>query len=498
MVVRRVLFFALCLLSTGTVFAETGITMSIDSPRVEYGKSFLLTLHSQKPSPALNSLDLQSQLTDFVAEPVNTAELSSADPRRRQWRLYARHPGKITIPALHIGYQQTRPASIEVTPAVDPRTGNLIDVTMTISDQAIWVRQAVYVRMNLTTKSSIVALKLRSFSHEALENQQLDTTHTRSQNQKGLYHHQIGWAVIPRREGGISIQPPPVEYVRDGIVTHRFYPPRLDLTVRALPAYLPPDIPVGKVSLQYHERTHFLFTGSLDAITLTMKGTGILASDLPLLETQLASNNDIQIYPVRKNIEQRTSQSKLTSQVTYQVPVSAQSSGLVMLPVIRLAYFDPQQGKLVSQQPDNIRVYAINRPLLYILSILALVGIGLFGKAFIPTSIRYLRRRIDYIRILSQLPNVESGEKLTLLLREQATIEGWSHNLTLLQWQKFWRQAYGRSPWLDEAVENLNHYRYADEPLDLPRTKKQFLRIMSRSHPLLYRLARVRQKCLST
>jgi hypothetical protein len=67
-----------------------------------------------------------------------------------------------------------------------------------------------------------------------------------------------------------------------------------------------------------------------------------------------------------------------------------------------------------------------------------------------------------------------------------------------LQWQKFWRQAYGRSPWLDEAVENLNHYRYADEPLDLPQTKKQFLRIMSRSHPLLYRLARVRQKCLST
>ncbi|MFP3874899.1 MAG: hypothetical protein ACLFV1_10640, partial [Thiohalophilus sp.] len=296
------------------------------------------------------------------------------------------------------------------------------------------------------------------------------------------YRHTTGWVVHPLHEGQHALQLPPLQFVRDGVTTHRFYPPRLNLAVRPLPPYLPPQMPVGKLSYAIDKPAPFMFTDALGHVTVKLQGEGIRPRDLPQLDRQLASSGEIALYPAQQARRENTEQNHLISEGEYEIPFTIKQNGRITLPGFRLDYFDPDTGRIVSLQTDTHAVYAINRGVFYVLLGLLLIALWFGLRKALPVVKRHLRRLHGYIRFLAFVPHAESDEAVVKLLRELADKEGWPANLTLVQWGQYWQNRYAPDPRIEQAIEALLLKRYAGQALDVRQVREQLHAALSRQH----------------
>jgi len=468
--------------ASGTV--DTAFAVSVDSHTVEYGKSIVLTAQGDKADIDLQALWLSELEQDFAIEPINghSSDGNQTDRRGRQWRLYPRRPGQLTLPALEYAGHKSKSIDLTVTPAIDPRDGRPIRLITEIPDTKVWLRQAVTLRMTLETATSIIVLRRDEAVHDALEIRELTNTEQPFDGERQRYRHTTGWVVHPLRKGQHQIQLPALRYVRDGVTTHRFYPPVLQLAVRPLPAYLPPQMPVGKLSFQIDMPNRFVFTNQLRNLKIKLQGQGIRRQDLPQLERQLTSSADITLYPAQQTRREQTETGRLISQSDYEIPLSVKQSGRISLPELRLDYFDPAVGRITSLIAANKVVYAINRWLFYLLVAILLVTLWIGIHKLLPVVKRHVRRLHGYIRVLALLPLADSDERVIKLLRELARKEGWPANLTLAHWLQCWQNHYAPDTRLEQAVEALMLKRYAGQPVDIRQVREQIHIALSRQH----------------
>ncbi|TDY02816.1 BatD family protein [Thiohalophilus thiocyanatoxydans] len=481
----RRLFILLAALSTAHAASATdsGLTVSVDRHTVEYGKSVVLTVRSTEPDTDPGAISLAALEPDFAIEPIRGRSATETDTPMRQWRLYPRRPGELIIPAPDNAARRD-PVRLNVTPAVDPRDGQPIRVTREISGTDVWLRQAVHLTMTLETASPIIILERETPAHDALAIHELATTERPVDPQQQRYRHTTGWVAHPLRQGEQRLQLPPLRYVRDGVTTHRFYPPVLQLAVRPLPPYLSPQMPIGTLSLQIDRPDRFVFTDELHDLKVTLQGRGIRRQDMPQLERQLASSADITLYPAQQAYQQKTDAGRLIGQSDYAIPFSIKQSGRITLPDLRLDYFDPNTGRIVSRQVAGQAVYAMNRWLFYLLIGIGLVVLGISIRKSLPPLTRHLRRLKGYTRVIGLLPMADSDERVVQLLREVALGEGWPANLTLAQWLQYWQNHYRPDTRLDRAIEALILKRYAGEPLDIRQVREQLRAALSRQHAI--------------
>lgn len=495
--VRRIVLLLLCWSGLASAsLAAAGLTASVDRQQIEFGKSLILTLSSKQSGVILESVDLELLHDQFVIEPLNHRLVDKNGMQQRQWRLYPRQPGRLTIPALRAGYVESDPLSIEVTSAIDPRDRQPVDVTFSVSSESVRLREAVYIHMTLETGSPIVVLEQAPVMQEGLTIEKMQSRHTPSGNDRQRYRHHTGWVVIPRRDGKTRLQLPAVQFVRDGITTHRFYPPRLELDVRSLPHYLPPGIPVGRLSMHIPDTYWFVFTSELEYLTLNLTGHDMGQQDLPVLERQLASSEALSLYPVRRTVQQTTAGGNLTSQADYEIPFRVNSIGHVTLPELRLDYFDPEQGKLLTQKVAGIEFYAINKTIFYLVAGGFLIGLWRLGNRIWPAIGKLVSRWRTYSRVLDDLPNTPSGNGLLMLLRDIAVAEGWSANITPSQWRQRWQQLHHEDRELDRAIEKLIRYCYAAQPADITAIGNMIEQAIGRSMPILYAVNRLKRLLL--
>ncbi len=431
---RGIYFSSICvyclLVAIPCTAAELSVTTS--RQRFELGKSIAVTIKASGINKPLGNIDTSALAHDFVIKEKGDVNQQN-NVQTLSLRLYSRTMGEKTIPALSFAGLESMPVLLTVTPAIDPKTKKPIRLEFEYNKRQIWIKQQWLLRAKLYLDEKYIVLeapgkKLNGFNIVPIKSKRIDS------GVKGNIYFATGWAVFPYRTGDHTIQLPALKYYRDGINTHRFYPPVVKLNIKPLPSYVPGTMPVGKLHLAVREKqTGFLITNKLGERVVTIKGEGIGLSDLPVYRPKASDSHSIVYYPASGNSWQDTVPDGVTSIFNYTVPFVAPKTGVSSFPQIRLHYFDPETGKIQSTIYNRRSFLTLNY---WLLTIVALIGVAIIvwlSKRIYRFTNKYWNFMSAYIRALQAIRRSENHAELKMALQTMAVAEGWSSNMTLLQ-----------------------------------------------------------------
>ncbi|MGD9390203.1 MAG: hypothetical protein PVG18_07010, partial [Thioalkalispiraceae bacterium] len=290
----RILLLSAVYLVTLPAICQPGeavdLQVILDKTVVELGKPLTLTLNSPQIKTSLEELDLGILMTDFHVE--EKAFTQAQHRQQRILRLYPRTTGQLQIPALQFSQTRTAKIDIEVTPAIDKKTGSIIDTKITVSTRSPWQKQQVLVNAEFISEAGMLVFETPTAYADHSKIYPLSLTRKPLQKQQTKpMRHATGWAIFPQQPGQHQLELPAIRLVRDGVSTHHFYPPLITFTVQALPVYVPPSMPVGKLAIEFTQPPPtYLHPGNLENLQLKLTGHGTQPGSLPGLGEQLTSN----------------------------------------------------------------------------------------------------------------------------------------------------------------------------------------------------------------
>jgi hypothetical protein len=475
------------LLLLGVLLPESGMAapsvfgVEIRQTHIEYGKPLRVTLRTALAQPGLESIDFSILDRDFVVDmPAEVMEDSRTGGQYWRIRLYPRRPGTLLMPTLEFQGSRSAPTRVEVQPARDAEKGSEIRVGSTLPQPQAWVNQPVKVMLYIETEDTFVQLEAEAPWHEDAGTETLPQKKSTIAGDGFSYtRYELGWVITPLKPGQVSLQLPPVKYQRDGVTTHRFYPPRMVLQVRALPSFIPPTLPVGKQTLAATlPDGWFLMQGQLYFLSLGIQEEGGMNRRPVEILQQFKSSPEISYFRPRR-----------LSGGLYQIPFKAEMPGLLSLPDIRLQYFDPATGKIRTRMQPMGSVWVINTWISYgvILGLLVLV-LWAARRGYCWTGRQYRVHR-QYRKALKAFRQAGDAPALKAGLMEIARAESWPLSLTLKEWQHKWMRRYPHFSEAEEILSRLQQQLYGKQEADLAGMRQQLIRLCHRRLPLLRLLA---------
>jgi len=474
---RIMLCLCSVLLTQAATAAELAIKLEQDT--VELGQPVWLILSSDQTAVSLDSLDF-SPWQDIVVLP-RTTDIALDEQHQRQtlrMKVYAYHAGQLSLPGLYFLDHRTKPLTLNVIAARDSRQHTPIDYRYHVSTLHPWQQQQVIVTCSLTMHEQYAVFNQPGpdSSHDVsvlpMQVQRSEVV----QNDESRTLYKLGWVLSPTRAGNMRIQLPPIEYVRDGVVSRRFYVPALALSVAARPAWLPGTIPVGEVRVSRYAVTGpWLSTDALARVQLQLQLDGMQAEALPDYALQLRSDRTLRFYTAQQQLHTVVDSSGIHHAMQITIPLVATHIGIYRLPALRLQSFDPASGTLKTSLLAGPLILVLNR---WLKALALLVSAALISW-LLRKLWRYLRqqwRRYQlYRRALLQLRQAQSLDAIRQSMRTMAQAEGWSGNMTFLQWQARMQDVTSLAQQL--AVSELNAAAYGQLGLEILPTVQVLTRI---------------------
>ena len=426
--------------------AASQLLMFTDKVETEIGRPIRVELIGVSLKLKLAAINLNAFNKDFAVITDYAIDDASDDRWPKQsiqilkLKLYPRKTGRLTLPALFIDNSQSKAITITAL------TGETAPPALTLSTHNPYIRQQFVVHISVTSNNLSARLSINEDDKIAgFESRPLAFTRTKLKD--GSYRLQIGWALTTFKTGVQSLELPAVGYSVSGVSRKQYFFPATTIKVEPLPLYLPPTIPVGKVSIHSSfDQTSFLATilstDSLHYWNLTLKGNMSNTYRLPPVLRQIKSNNKISFLAINSTRTVNASDDQLVSQVTHSIPFKALRSGLLSLPKIQLQYFDPASGKIktVAHQPQRQLVLGSfwkSVIVIILASLLAWLIFIIYKKA---QKIKYSRLMYQQaITLLNEQKNIQTFREAIRLI---ASAEYWVTNITLTQWCDMWSEKY--------------------------------------------------------
>ncbi len=489
--VRTILFllnFAYITIGIAQTDETTGLTASLNTNQVELGKHVNLTLSapttvSSTKLNQLDTIDLSKLKSLFHVETYSDIELE-AGKQNWQIRLTPYHKGKQTIPVLTFSDLKSNPIEITVTDAIDSKSRRPMTISYSASTLSPWVREQVLVIYKLNSSLKLYDLKLdepdlvKAIMHE------LEVKETIIQNNDNdTYDYQTGYALFNLTDGQQKINLPPLIVRRDGTTTHRFYPPPFELTVKALPLYLPATVPVGKLSLESDKSLQFSFTYRLTNTELILAGHHMPFSSLPDIGYQFISTDSLQTYPAAQEEIYSNKLTGLTRSIQYTLPLKPISQGLHTLKPVRLLSFDPDRGTLQTNEYNLPTLFSLN----IWASITLILLFSLFCLIVLYRLYRYLSyhiKRYRYYKLaLRHLTTAKDRQSIRSALQLIAEAEGDNGNHTPQQWLKL----YASKSEETKLKEPLNQLFYlSSDKQNILTLTQDLIQTIKNKHILIY------------
>ena len=466
------------LYSTGAI-ANNDLFVESSARQIELGKPFFIELRTGIQSSSLAKIDLTALQSDFfVRERMDVHFDAINNQQLLRLKVYARNKGILTIPSLQFAGKSSSPLSIKITSAIDPKTGKPLEVYFNYNDEILWAKQQWVLTAGLISDAQIVHLEteqatLQFFDHLTL------TPGKHTPTSDGKFRHETGWVLFPAKAGNFDLQLPAIKYYRDGVNTHNFYPPHLQVTVRSLPVYIPGTVPVGRLSLRLVEPAQpFLISGNLNHYQLEVIGEGIQLADMPVISLQSLESSETLHYQYVKEEHQEIKRQGMSSKVSYRFPFVTANTGLVTFSEIRLQYFDPMSGRLHSQTfnpGSRLSLPWWLAALLFML--LAVLVLYIIRKIiiFCVNRWRYLKTCRTVLYTIDKSRDCNDYKTALQLL---SRVEGWQDNPSLQQIKWYWAQ---HSP---KAGENLAVFDllmrclYRGEKVEVETIRQQLLSLI--------------------
>ena len=482
----RMLFIIVVWFYTQLVSAAI-LQITVESTTVELGKPVWLTVTSNQTAESLDMLDLSPWQKDFVLPRRDAANLSDVGlSQHLRLRLYPLRKGSFTLPAIHFLNEYSNEMTIRVNEAIDPKNHAPIDFRYTISTLSPWQQQQVVVNCSIITRDEHALFEQPTETISGLQLLPMQEQHsTRYHSTERNTFYTLGWVLVPSRSGQQQLQLPPIQYLRDGIVTHQFYLPPLTLDVQPLPAWLPATIPVGTVNVTgYSLSDTVLSTSVLSQSRLQLRLEGVAPESVPAYQQQLRSDSTLQFYSAQQQLVTTIDSDGIAHQLTYDIPLIAKRLGIYRLPPLRLQYFEPVSGTLKTVQIPGPRVVILNGWIKLSLLLIVSMTVVWLLRLLQRWGVRYWQRYQAYRQALCQLREGASVSTIKRIMQVMAEAEGWPANLTYRQWQSRMQTVAPMAQAL--PVHKLYAANYGRRQLEIAPIVQQLMQICKRRRLALW------------
>jgi len=477
------------LLSTFAVAAPQAtsqILFILDKTEIQLGHHIVAELYGINLQEKLENIDLHDLKEKFGVIIEETTE-ETEDPRWPdqpvqliQLKLYPRQVGKLTMPVLSLAGIQSKPHSILVKPGINKsRTGDInIKRDIKISSTRPLERQQVVIEMKVPTTDAFVSLRAEEPNIPGFEVFTLpENTEIIQRNGTEYTVLRIGWALFSLSAGQYNIDIPPIEYRKSGQNLRTYFLPKQNLNVKALPPYIPPTMPVGKINIASALKSDELhFPDTLSYWDIELIGHEVSPNWMPPVLRQINSNSDIRFFPSNTQHKQISTMGTLQSQVLHHIPFKSVVSGRLNLPTLRVQYFDPDSGRIITTTHQSQNVVVLGMAWRIVIgSLICLLflwtGKSLYGKfCFIRKRSHLRKNAVDLIEKANTILDVRKA--LYILARA----EDWPNNMTLRSWALHWRSNFNVNDDFDTLINQLSKASYSKEHLiDLDRFRAELL-----------------------
>lgn len=439
----RILTIIILSLMAVPAYAAQSLQLSIDEKTVMLGKGLHARVIATNLDTPLTRINLDALKYDFGLEVIESANHDRGNDHVQELSLllFPRNTGLHTLPALSLNRFSSHPVNLTVLEARN--AAGVIDFISDTRPKAIWQRQQVRLEASIITASKFSRLQPDEFKQAGFEIIPLAVTRERLPD--GRYKLTSGWDIYPLIDGKQTLYPPAINLRLSGKVQQKFYPPTQQLTIRPLPSYIPPLMPVGRLSINNTINDDYQWQLELQSDMISPTS---LAS-LPLPITTVAG---IHYGEVVTSAHGNKTRPAIVSQ---NIPLTFDYSGVYTLPDIVIKTFDPASGKIITQRsPSKVIVY-LNTWLKIVLAIVALIIASKLTRLIRDKLQRIAQRRA----IIQSALSATSPHALHDVLNQYADNQYWGNNLTLSQWQRIWdRQKKSSS---STIIEKLSHACYA-------------------------------------
>ncbi len=474
--VTRYVLILLFMLPAALLNAQAHFTVSVADNRtdIELGKPLWLDIQSDSTSPDLRSIDFSALAAQFFVDTKTDITIVNGQQHWRV-RLYPYHTGTHTIPALFYSGVASTPLTVNVTDALDPKTGQPMPITTTLSvaaAQTVWVRQQITVLYTIHTQNprSQFRFPVPPAGKHELTPFILSVTTDAQQNAI----HQLGWSIHSTQTGTAHIELPPLQFSSDGVTTHSFYHAPLNIDVQPLPIYVPATMPVGRLHIRNDHSWIFAATNSLAQLQVTLTGFGIPAARLPDIGASLHSATGIHTYPATVTQHERFSAQGIQSEVTYRLPFKSGTQGTHRLEPVNLDYFDPDTGRIITLHLQPLVILSLRTWLLVVL----LAGLLAISYRLLKPPVLRLVQRMQrywlYRKTLQQLRTTTTAQQLRQCIRQFAQAQGLPENVTIATWLATYQRTAPQD--INALKHSLNDFFYNKQPTaDLPSLRQRLL-----------------------
>ena len=461
----QIISLLLLLLLSPLLWADGELHLQINKSTLELGKRLNVDLFAVGSKADLKKIDLKPLHTLFAMETPDDPERIADDRwpfdevQRLRLRLYPRQLGKLTIPSLKLGKLHSKPQPIEVIKGMVK--GEAIDFNFTLSNQNPWQRQQVILWVEVTTPQPFANLSISTnWKPRGIEVIPLPLVKRPPDNGKSSVLG-IGWILFPLVPGEHRLDLPQIAYQLSGATKRRYYLPHPLIKVKALPPYVPPTMPVGKINLTGRiQPSGNLPQSSLAYWNLELQSDNLMPRWLPPIRDQIQSNQAIRFLPEDIDRTVKPDKQGVHGKVKLQMPFKPLESGRLALPELRIDYFDPQDGllKRLRHKPD--RPWTYDPRLLRLGIIILLLALGWTAWRMTPLLKDRWQRMIARRRLLQQMASVKEPYLMRIQLKQLAELDGWPCNISLQQWGGYWKNRYRTDGIFDELLNQLSHACY--------------------------------------
>jgi hypothetical protein len=347
----------------------------------------------------------------------------------------------------------------------------------------VWINQAVRIILRVVTDSPFVTLDAGDAQLDGFDI--LLQPQERQALEEGT-EHRLGWVLYPQVSGDLSVSLPPVRYRRDGIVTHMIHLPTIRLQVRPLPVFVPPTMPVGRMVLHVSPpEGWYLETHKLDFLELRVGTAGRRDREPLELLRQLRSDASLVFYPPRDVTSEHAARNTGTSEAVYQVPFTPVAMGRVSLPSLRLQYFDPATGKIVTEHHVLGSRVSIARWVIQAGAAVLLLGLLVLARYLYRVIERKWRVFLAYRAALHDLRRAVTPGDIKAALMRIAVAESWRGHHTLQSWLHNWKSRYPGLPSLEQDMLRLQAMHYGRNHVDIEKPRSFLIDVCQQRMPLL-------------
>ncbi len=349
----------LCVLATVTWAA--GIQLQVARTQMTLGEALTVTLRAENLGVPLDDLDLTPLRADFD---LYTRSIDRQS-RRVQGHddvtetlsmvLYPLRSGRLTLPALHLGGQGSRPVVIEVMAAGGDTPQ--VQFQLTLMPHQPMTRQVAELVLDIYDDGSLQWAPIRLAPLPGVYLRALAVTE-KPVERAGVSRmlHRQRWALMPLRPGKVTIQFGMADALKFGNRL-RYAMPGLTLDALPAPAYLPVSVPIGRLSATARVPSGSLPLNQPRNWVIQVHGKGLSADSLMRLLPALPDSRALHFYPAQIRLLPGSTH---TLEQVWQIstPFVPLQAGTLRLPERVLTYFDPATGRLEAQilRPASIEV----------------------------------------------------------------------------------------------------------------------------------------------